>query len=248
MTRLLNTKRTKPEGCPDDFVQDLRREAAYVEVPAGKYPVGEKGGKYTLKRPILIARYPTTNSQFELFIQEGGYDNQGFWSQPGWASKDRKTEPKYWQDSRWNKPNHPVVGVSWYEAEAFCNWAEGRLPDEFEWEAAARGADGLEYPWGNEWKDGICNTNEAGVGKTSPVGQFPRSRSKDFGLEDMSGNVWEWCAGLWNPDRLFRVLRGGAWSTVSRGVRASYRSRFAPVNRDLYIGFRVVRDAVSRTR
>ena len=240
----------KLTGFPDDFVQDLHHEAAYVEIPAGEYPVGEEGQEYTLERPILIARYPTTNSQFELFIQDGGYENREFWSQPGleWRTETEVTEPRHWQDPPWNKPSHPVVGVSWYEAEAFCNWAEGRLPEEFEWEAAARGPNGLEYPWGNEWEDGICNTSEVGVKGTSPVGQFYRSRSRDFGLEDMAGNVWEWCADPWEPSAKNRVLRGGSWNFGARVARAMYRAAFGSGDRSENMGFRVVRDAVSRTR
>jgi formylglycine-generating enzyme required for sulfatase activity len=104
------------------------------------------------------------------------------------------TEPWLFHEHRVDAPNQPVVGVSWYEAEAFCRWAGGRLPTEREWEAAARGTKAREYPWDGSWEDGICNTREAGLGATSPVGLFPRSRQADFGLDDLAGNVWEWCS------------------------------------------------------
>ena len=114
--------------------------------------------------------------------------------------------------------------MSFYEAEAFCKWAGGRLPTEQEWEAAAGGPNGLEYPWGNEWKIGICNSSEAGLGRTSPVGLFPASRSAAFGLEDIAGNVWEWCADWYDKVRDGRVVRGGSFYVVALRMRCSVRT------------------------
>ena len=108
--------------------------------------------------------------------------------------KKRQTDessPNYWDDARWNIDNHPVVGVSWYEAVAWCRWltqrlrtvgelAEGqeiRLPTEAEWEWAGRGPDGLRYPWGNDWQEGVCNSKDANIGHTSAVGLFPAGAS-----------------------------------------------------------------------
>ena len=245
-TKKATQKNVKLAGFLGDFVNDLRDEAAYVEIPAGEYPVGKKREKYTLKRPILVARCPTTNSQFELFIEDKGYDNEGVWSQLGWTWKiqGKVSEPGYWRSSEWNKPSHPVVGVSWFEAEAFCNWAKGRLPNRLEWSSAAGGPKGFEYPWGAEWEDGICNTREAGVHATSAVGQFPRSRSKNFGLEDMAGNVREWCADGGTE----RMVHGGSWADYSGQARGTVFFGHEPGNRYRIVGFRVMRDAVSRTR
>jgi formylglycine-generating enzyme required for sulfatase activity len=137
-----------------------------------------------------------------------------------------------------------VVGVSFWEAEAFCAWAGGRLPTQEEWDAAARGTKGLIYPWGDAWQDNICNTFEAGLGVISPVGLFPRSRQADCAIDDLSGNVWEWCATPYeaNPKEFenARVLRGGSWAssldlappTTHFGFDADYRNE--------EIGFRVV--------
>ena len=133
---------------------------AYVEVPAGTYPYGEEGETVEIEAPFWIGRYPVTNSQYQAFIDDGGYSERKWWSDAGWTwlQKEGVTEPAFWRDRRWNGPNQPVVGVSFWEAEACCAWAGGRLPREQEWEAAARGPEGCEYPWGDDWEDGICNT------------------------------------------------------------------------------------------
>ncbi len=107
-------------------------------------------------------------------------------------------KPLYWNNPAYNIPNQPVVGVNWYEAEAFCNWLTAtykrtyRLPTEEEWERLARGQHNREYPWGNSWQEGITNTKESGINQTSVVGIFPNSISPT-GSQDCAGNVWEWC-------------------------------------------------------
>jgi hypothetical protein len=217
---------------------------AYVEVPAGSY--GEEGRTVEISQPFWIARYPVTNQQFAAFITAGGYSTRQWWSHDGraWLGQENAAEPVYWHDRRWNAPNQPVVGVSFWEAEAFCAWAGGRLPTEEEWEAAARGPQGLVYPWGDAWQDGRCNTFEARLGVASPVGLFPRSRQADRGIDDLAGNVWEWCASFYDrsnknfPDA--RVLRGGSWDYDLDGARSAFRLRFDPSYRLSYIGFRVV--------
>ena len=138
-------------------------------------------------------------------------------------------EPRYWNDPKWNLDNHPVVGVSWYEAVAYCNWLTAttgqafRLPTEAEWEKAARGTDGREWPWGNDFEQGEANIGESGINQTSAVGLFPRDRSP-YDLLDCAGNVWEWCATKWqdsyqdyaDDNDLERrqscvCMRGGSW-------------------------------------
>jgi len=155
-------------------------------------------------------------------------------------SKEKISSPLYWRNQNFNAPNQPVVNVSWYEADAFSRWAGGQLPTEQQWEAAARGPGGGEYPWGNAWEDGICNSREAGLGSPSAVGIFPRSRSVELGLDDMSGNVFEWCAdqGAAN-DASGRVGRGGGWSGDSVSCRAACRRWGGPQNRNVHLGFRV---------
>ncbi len=226
------------------IVTDLRDRAAYVEVPPKRYFVGEKRKRFDLKESFLLSRYPVTNGQYAVFVEEEGYKDRKWWSDEGWKWRESEDvrEPGYWHDRTWNGPTQPVVGVSFYEAEAFARWAGGRLPAEREWEAAARGPEGYVYPWGDDWEEGICNSDESGVGATTPVGLFPRSRSAPFELEDMSGNVWEWCSDYYDPTGSpgARVLRGGSWIYGSRGLRAAIRLRGVPVLRVVSIGFRVV--------
>ena len=132
-----------------------------------------------------------------------------------------------------------AVNVFW-EAEAFCAWAGGRLPSEQEWEAAARGPDGHEYPWGNDWEDGICNTRESGEGGTTPVGKYSPAGDSLHGIADMAGNVWEWLADEAGPDGQYRQLRGGAWFYSAEFARIDY-NRFwrRPDHRQDVIGFRL---------
>ncbi len=223
----------------DPRILDPKDRNGYVEIPPGRYPYQEKG-VFEVRKPYWLARYPVTNGQYRRFLREGGYENEMLWSSEGWKWRREKeiSEPDYWKDRRFNGPNQPVVGVSWWEAEAFCRWAGGRLPTEKEWEAAARGPRGHEFPWGGPWRDGICNTREAALGVTSPVGLFPASRQADFGLEDLSGNVWEWCAEKAYGSS--RRLRGGSWFDGLWGARAADRIDGDPVSRDGSGGFRVL--------
>ena len=202
-------------------------------------------------QPVWFSRYPVTNQQYALFIKEEGYQKSEWWPEQGWQWLQQQgiQEPNYWRHAKWNGANQPVVGVSFWEAMAFADWAGARLPTEQEWEAAARGPKGHEYPWGNEWEDGICNTIESGLLRTSPVGLFPRSHSP-HGLEDMAGNVWEWCLNKYsNPDDTSangddtRVWRGGSWILNQDRARASYRRSYYPSNRYYNLGFRLCCEA-----
>jgi hypothetical protein len=215
---------------------------AYVRVPAGKYFFGEKKRAITIKEDLWFSRYPVTNSQYRPFMDDGGYGKAEFWPEEGWKWKNHEqlVEPRLWRHAKWNAPNQPVVCVSYFEAEAFARWAGGRLPTEKEWEAVTRGPEGYEYPWGNEWRDGVCNSDEAGLGITSPVGIFLRSRSKPFGLEDMAGNVWEWCESWHDQDKVCRVIRGGSWSGPAENCRCSFRDWGRPAGRGFNLGFRLV--------
>ncbi|MEM7344765.1 MAG: SUMF1/EgtB/PvdO family nonheme iron enzyme [Chloroflexota bacterium] len=209
-----------------------------------------------------ISRYPITYAQFQTFIDDGvGFNDPRWWQ--GLAEDQRRNGAgdqafQYW--------NHPRERVSWYDAMAFCRWLSWRLgggydidniaswsvrlPTEMEWEKAARGTDGREYPYGNTFDQTKGNTNATGIGRTSAVGLFPEGASP-YGVEEMSGNVWEWClTNYHNPaptakkenisSGTLRVLRGGSWHNDRDDARASYRFRYAPGLRHYADGFRLV--------
>ena len=214
----------------------------WVTVEAGRYVYGDDKHPIQIDQPFRLSKYPVTNSQFARFIEAGGYNDQSLWEKEGWAWRQKRKidNPALWHDSKWNASTQPVVGVSWFEADAFCRWADCRLPTEQEWEAAARGPKGNVYPWGDEWKNEICNTREAELRVTTPVGSFPSSVAK-CGAHDMAGNVWEWCPSWWNEKKKeSRVVRGGSWDNGSRVARSAVRYWLSPGYRDDGIGFRVV--------
>ena len=170
---------------------------------------GEKQFIHRLQHAFCVAMYPVTVAQFKLFVQDGGYARE-LWTKAGWEwhEEAQRTRPEDY-DSVFQTPNHPRVGVSWYEAMAFCNWLgatftpqELKLPDEAwkdlpseaEWERAARATDGRDFPWDSNDKAGPgnrCNCLEAGLCQTSAVGMFPSGRAV-CGAFDMAGNAFEW--------------------------------------------------------
>ena len=171
------------------------------------------------------------------------------------TSREMPPAPDFNQN--WQFKDHPVNRVTWDEADAYCGWADGRLPTQAEWEYAARGGEkGLKYPWGDEISDKHANYGQ-NVGGTSAVGSY---LANGFGLYDMAGNVWEWVADRYDEDYYKnspnadpqgpasgrrRVLRGGSWLSRPEYLRSSYRGGYQPESRDGYIGFRCTREVSS---
>ncbi len=194
-----------------------------VELPAGSYEIGTapRVGAYDNEWPshtvelerFRIARAPVTNCEFLAFIEDGGYEAEGYWSQDGWLICQALgwEHPKYWQatDDGWVTrefdreialpPDQPVVHTSYYEAEAYASWAGKRLPTEKEWEIAASWdpATGTRrlYPWGDDpWSPERANLGQRLYGP-APVGAYPEGISA-VGCHQMVGDVWEWTSSL----------------------------------------------------
>jgi hypothetical protein len=202
-----------------------------------------------------ISRYPVTNRQWQAFIDDGGYRKDEWWT--GLA---KRMEP---QASRWSEPTAPRETVSWYEAMAYGRWLSAKLnekvtlPTEQQWERAARGRNGREYPWDKGFVSGRANINETwgsrgthNVGRTTAVGLYPEGSTPE-GIQDLSGNVWEWCLNEYeNPQNIDPmgtarwVLRGGSWGNGTEGCRAAFRDPVGPGFRSFTLGLRVVRRRV----
>ncbi|MCZ7565532.1 MAG: SUMF1/EgtB/PvdO family nonheme iron enzyme [Burkholderiales bacterium] len=226
--------------------------------------------------PFRIARAPVTNAEFCAFVEDGGYLKRALWSRQGWGWRARTgaQHPVYWQrsDGGWLRrdfdrmrelePHAPVAHVTWYEAEAYCNWAGRRLPTEAEWEFAASAtadAAGAEaskrrYPWGDADPDVARANLDAPTMGCADVAAFAAGDSA-HGCRQMIGNVWEWTATPFYPYPGFvidfpykeysapwfgyrKVLKGGAWATRPRFTRNTLRNYFPPHRNDVYAGFR----------
>jgi ergothioneine biosynthesis protein EgtB len=207
--------------------------------------------------------YPVTCYQYRQFMANGGYKKREFWSELGWQwlQKNPLSCPLYWTDFP-HRDNHPVCGVSWYEAEAYAKFAGKRLPTELEWEKAASWHPETQakypYPWGKIAPNPkLCNYN-AFLGQTTPVTAYPTAVSP-YGCYDLLGNVWEWTASWFTGyhgfqpypypgysqvyfDQQHRVLRGGSWATRSWGLRNSFRNWYHPWTREIFAGFRCAKD------
>lgn len=230
------------------IIVNEHQNMAFVEVPAGEFKMG--GCKYDAEQPIhvvritqsfLLGKYPVTNAQYAEFMDQ---------------TETRIGKPEYWDDRRFNQPDQPVVGVSWDEACAFCEWIGGRLPSEAEWEYACRAGSTTEYSFGNDadelgdhaWFSQNSNDQSQPVGAKKP---------NPWGLHDMHGNVWEWCADWWEDsyerrakstvvidptgplEGPVRVGRGGSWHVPPGCCRSAYRNGYTPSFRSSSLGFRV---------
>jgi len=215
-------------------------DAADLEIPAGTITLGsspgtgfvfdnEKWAHEVELRAYAIARRAVTNAEYRAFVEAGGYARREFWSDAGWAMRERLalTHPRYWrrgaQDwsvrrfDRWTPlaEHEPVMHVSWHEAQAYCAWAGRRLPSEAEWERAAVGcAEGFDSGRVWEWTSS----------RFAPYPGFAADPYKEY-------------SEPWFADE-HRVLRGGSFATPPRLLRSTWRNFYQPGRADVFCGFR----------
>ncbi|MDK9556441.1 selenoneine synthase SenA [Marinobacter sp. M216] len=235
---------------------------------------------------FAISRQPVSNAEFRAFVDDGGYQKPELWSFGGrkWLETEVDValvhgsqefmprvpkHPLYWRwhEHQWQErlfdrwqpltPDAPVTHVSFWEAEAFCNWAGRRLPTEFEWEVAALGnrvdQPFQRFPWGNREPDETRADLDGRCLGQNPVYDYPESDSP-FGCRQMIGGVWEWTSSQFFPYDGFRidmypfmstlqfgdhkVTRGGSCATSSCLIRGTYRQAYLPQRNDVFTGFR----------
>jgi formylglycine-generating enzyme required for sulfatase activity len=261
------TSRAAPQPPPEEVKREAF-EPQMVRIPAGEFLMGTReedlytiAKKYGVERKYIareipwhkvfvkefeLDKYPVTNFEYQAFVQDA----------------DHKP-PRHWEGDQYPEElgDHPVANVTWHDAVAYYEWLSEktsksyRLPTEAEWEKAARGTDGREFPWGDEWDASRCNTAEGGPGTTTPVGQHSPEGDSPYGAADMAGNVWEWCADWFQahegnrfPDEdygeEYKMLRGGSLSRDRVRARCAYRGRHIPDIRSDNIGFRCAKGSL----
>ncbi|CAG1772566.1 gamma-glutamyl hercynylcysteine S-oxide synthase [uncultured bacterium] len=192
---------------------------------------------------FYLDRYEVTNSRYKAFVDATG-----------------RPAPTHWAGGRIpaGKENHPVVYVTWQDADAFCKWEGKRLPTEVEWEKAARGPEGNTFPWGDKFDKNKGNTPQYGNEDTMPVGSFENGKSY-YGIYDLAGNAFEWTDNWFKPypgnnhpdenyGEKYKVLKGGSWYDCTYykcGISAPAFNRifFHPMTKNNNFGFRCAQDA-----
>jgi formylglycine-generating enzyme required for sulfatase activity len=231
---------------------DAGSQKAWVDRETPQHWVG-------IEQPIAMGRYPVTVGQWRQFVRATGWEPQGEinWAAPGFAQSDE----------------HPVVGVSWHDAQRYVQWLSEqtgqryRLPSEAEWEYACRAGTKTAFSFGDEINTGLANYDGNYTYNGSPKGDYREGTSRvgsfapnPWGLFDMHGNVWEWVQDVvhdnyegapltgapWieGGDQARRILRGGSWLYNPRYLRSAIRNGFSAVLSNDIVGFRVARDLV----
>ena len=233
-------------GVAADGLPDI----AWVDIVAGEVVLEGHGQHRLAVDRLRVARYPITWQQYGTFVTAvDGYRDRRWWR--------RLVQRKQPGEARWAGNNYPAINVCWNDAVAFCRWLSARwclggsqvvrLPTEWEWQWIAQGgASHRRYPWGDDWQSARANSHESGIGRTIAVGMYPLGAATGM-VEDLSGNVWEWCHNEYHaPANTLvggsqpRALRGGSWLDFPGDLRCGRRESFPPDERDGDIGFRIV--------
>ena len=260
-------------GTTRSILNPIEHNAEYILIKKGSYLDSKTNKKRVVENDLYFAKYPVTNKLYRSFIAALGQSSKlqeelntiaqkntwgaGFSSYLNKGKHDLATlfRSENDEDRKFDGADQPVVGITWYAANAYCLWLSQledrpdsyRLPTEFEWEWAAGGKQEStpqkvrEYPWADE--KGQPNSTllnyDGNVGATTPVGNYPDGATPE-GLYDMAGNVWEWTESLWDETGSYRVLRGGGWNCLAGGCRSACRRSGRPGSRSSLVGFRLV--------
>lgn len=236
-----------------------------VYVPPGAFMMGSRHEddeqpphEVVIERGFWLDLIPVTNGMYEQFIKAGGYQTRKLWTKGGWAwvRANKKTGPVDYEG--FTSADQPRVGVTWFEAFAYCRWRGGRLPTEAEWEWAARGPKNRVYPWGNRFDANRVIYTQNSHGHTAVVNAETRLAGASWvGAIDMSGNVSEWVSSLYRPypyisadgredledDATARTLHGGSCVLNEYGLRAANRYGLLPTVVSFGGGLRCARSA-----
>ena len=220
---------TQPRRVIQGEPENMAEEATdgLIRIAKGPFLLGDVNRSMNLASFDLDI-YPVTNRQYKLFLKETPYGHV----------------PEHWRDNSYapDLANHPVVNVSWQDANVYAKWLGKRLPTEQEWEKASRGPNGRVYPWGNAFNHFNCNCRELGLRGTTDVTQF-HSGVSQYGCYDMAGNVWEWTSSNVFPDNdEAKVIRGGSWANTREEVKSTTRAYERAERRRRDVGFRCARN------
>ncbi len=257
---------SSPQGKTGPYRMTDLDGVTMVYVPPGNFIMGSSAisddekppHNVTITQGFWLDLTPVTNAMYARFVKTGGYRKPELWTPGGWqwVQANKKAGPHDYEG--FTEPDQPRVGITWFEAFAYCRWRGGRLPTEAEWEWAARGPKNRVYPWGNCFDANRVIFGGNSAGKTVMVNAQTRLGGASWvGALDMSGNVWEWTSTLYRPypynamdgreelddNNRERVGRGGSWGLNGDLLQGAFRYRVGPSYANYSLGIRCARSS-----